>query len=204
MGAAIEEAIAAMVMVHGRGANAEDILSLVPEIDQPGFAYLAPQAAENTWYHYSFMAPTEYNQPGISSGLRGIDNLISELEEAGIPPAKVLLLGFSQGACLTLEYAARNPRRFGGIAGLSGGLIGPELDPDEYSGSLEDTPVFLGCSDVDSHVPKERVMETAAILDKMGGKVNMQLFQGMGHTINNVEINVVRKMMADLMEVIRL
>lgn len=195
-GAELEKATAAMVMIHGRGATAESILTLVPAIDMPGFVYLAPQAAGNTWYPNSFLAPIPSNEPGISSGLAAIDDIMERIEAAEIPPECTMLLGFSQGACLSLEYAARHARRYGGIAGLSGGLIGPDDTARDYPGSFDSTPVFLGCSDVDSHIPAERVRETARVFEKMAAVVTMRLYPGMGHTVNDDEVAHVREMMA--------
>lgn len=197
-GEPLKSARAAMILVHGRGASAEDILTLVPEIDQPGFAYLAPQAAGHTWYPYSFLAPLSSNEPWLSSALSVIASLFEQVAEAGIPPERTILLGFSQGACLSLEFAARNARRYGGVAGLSGGLIGPDGTPREYQGSLESTPAFLGCSDVDFHIPKQRVQQSAEILQRLGGDVTMRLYPGMGHMVNEDEIEFVRGMMAAL------
>src|SRR6266699_4033953 len=197
-GEPLDKAKAAMIMVHGRGASAEDILSLTTELNQPGFAYLAPQAAGYAWYPNSFLAPIASNEPGLSSGLAVIASLLAKLTEAGISPERTILLGFSQGACLSLEFAARNARRYGGLAGLSGGLIGPDGTPRDYPGSLAGTPVFLGCSDVDFHVPKERVQLTAEVLQRLGGKVTMRLYPGMGHTVNQDVIDFVRGMMATL------
>ncbi len=198
-GASLKEAKAAMILLHGRGADAQDILTLVPELDQPDFAYLAPNANGNTWYPLSFMAPISQNEPGISSGLQTIADVLTQLSQAGFPPEKVMLLGFSQGACLCLEFIARNARRYGGVAGLSGGLIGPEGTPRDYSGSLAGTPIFLGCSDVDFHIPKERVNETSEILQKMGGEVTERLYPNMAHTINQDEIDAVKGMMNSLL-----
>src|SRR2546430_5132444 len=147
-GEPLDKAKAAMIMVHGRGASAEDILSLSGELNQPGFAYLAPQAAGYTWYPNSFLAPIASNEPGLSSGLAVIASLLAKLAEAGISPERTILLGFSQGACLTLEFAARNARRYGGLAGLSGALIGPDGKPRDYPGSLARNPVLLRCSDI--------------------------------------------------------
>ena len=198
-GASLKDAKAAMILLHGRGADAQDILTLVPELDQPDFAYLAPNANGNTWYPQSFMAPVSQNEPGISSGLQTIADVLAQLSQAGFPPEKVMLLGFSQGACLSLEFIARNARRYGGVAGLSGGLIGPEGTPRNYNGSLAGTPVFLGCSDVDFHVPKERVSETAKILQELGGEVTERLYPNMEHTINQDEIDVVQGMMSSVL-----
>jgi predicted esterase len=197
-GEPLKSARAAMILIHGRGASAEDILTLVPELDQTGFAYLAPQAAGYTWYPYSFLAPLSSNEPWLSSALSVIASLFEQVAEAGIPAERTILLGFSQGACLSLEFAARNARRYGGVAALSGGLIGPDGTPRDYQGSLEGTPVFLGCSDVDSHIPKQRVQQSAEILQRLGGEVTMRLYPGMGHMVNEDEIEFVRGMMAAL------
>ncbi len=197
-GLPLAEAHAAMILVHGRGASARDILSLVPEIDQPGFTYFAPQAASFTWYPQSFLAPIAQNEPGLSSGLQVLADLVAHIEGAGLAAEQILLLGFSQGACLSLEFAARNARRYGGVAGLSGGLIGPDGTPRDYPGALEGTPIFLGCSDVDPHIPKARVLETAAVMEALGGSVTTRLYEGMGHLVNRDEIDFVRKMMEPL------
>lgn len=197
-GAPLEQAKAAVIMVHGRGATAESILSLVEVIDQPGFAYLAPQASDYTWYPHSFLAPIASNEPGITSGLAAMVSLLDYLAANGIAAEQTILLGFSQGACLTLEFAARQARRYGGVAGLSGGLIGPEGTPRHYSGSLAGTPVFLGCSDVDSHIPQTRVKHSAEVLQRLGGQVTMRLYPGMGHQVNQDEIDVIKQMMVNL------
>ncbi|MEO7503072.1 MAG: dienelactone hydrolase family protein [Gemmatimonadaceae bacterium] len=195
-GAKLASARAAMVMVHGRNAPAESILSLVQAIDTPGFAYLAPQAAGNTWYPNSFLSPIPSNEPGITSGLAAINDLLKRIVDSRVPLERTMLLGFSQGACLSLEYAARNPRRYGGVVGLSGGLIGPDDTPRDYPGSFDATPVFLGCSDVDVHIPAKRVEETARVIRKMGAKVTMKLYPGMDHIVNEDEVRKVRAMMA--------
>ncbi len=194
-GKLLEEAKAAMILLHGRGSDAEDIISLVPEFGQTDFAYLAPNAAGNTWYPNRFIAPLESNEPWLTSALQVVGDLLAHLGQAGIPAEKVILLGFSQGACLALEYAARNARRYGGVAGLSGGLIGPEGMTFDYPGSLDGTPVFLGCSDVDFHIPVGRVHESAEVLGAMGAAVDKRIYPGMGHTINEDEITAVREMM---------
>ncbi len=195
----ISRAQAAMLMVHGRGASAEDILSLANELDQPGFAYLAPQAAENTWYPNRFLVPFEENEPWLSSALAFVRSVFAEIVNSGIPPERIILLGFSQGACLTLEFAARNARRYGGIVGLSGALIGPEDAPRSYAGSLAGTPVFLGCSDVDPHVPKEHVDQAAEVLSRLGGEVTRRFYPNMDHSVNQEEIDSVRGMMQTLL-----
>ncbi len=197
-GEPLDRAQAAMLMVHGRGATAEDILSLAGEFSQPRFAYLAPQAAGNTWYPNRFLAPLAANEPWLSSALSFVEDVYAQIVNAGIAPERIMLLGFSQGACLTLEFAARNARRYGGIAGLSGALIGPDDMPRDYKGSLEGTPVFLGCSDVDFHVPKERVDQSAEVLRRLGGNVTERLYPNMDHSVNQDEINYVRGMMRAL------
>jgi predicted esterase len=197
-GLALDQAKAAMLMVHGRGATAASILSLVEVIGQPGFAYLAPQASNDTWYPNSFLAPIPSNEPGITSGLAALASLVEYLTGAGIPAERIMLLGFSQGACLTLEFVARNARRYGGVAGLSGGLIGPDGTPRDYPAGLADTPIFLGCSDTDFHIPKTRVELSAQVLQRLGGNVTVRLYPGMGHGVNQDEIDFVKKMMATL------
>tara|TARA_R100000479_G_C6360590_1_gene192854 strand:- start:576 stop:1094 length:519 start_codon:yes stop_codon:yes gene_type:complete len=151
-------------------------------------AYRAPQANGNTWYPYSFLAPTDQNQPGLSSGLQKIHDIIEELESEGISKENIYLLGFSQGACLASEFVARHPAKYAGLIALSGGVIGDAVNPEEYSGDLNGTPVFLGCSDVDAHIPKERVNETEELLKKLGASVTKKLYPGMGHLVNNDEI----------------
>jgi predicted esterase len=195
-GAQLASARAAMVMVHGRSATAESILSLVQAIDTPGFAYLAPQAAGNTWYPNSFLSPLPSNEPGITSGLAAINDLLKRIADSGVPLERTMLLGFSQGACLSLEFAARNARKYGGVVGLSGGLIGPDDTPRDYPGSFDGTPVFLGCSDVDFHIPAKRVEETARVFREMGAMVTMTLYPGMDHIVNEEEVQKVRRMMA--------
>jgi predicted esterase len=197
-GEPLERARAAMVLVHGRGATAQDILTLAVELNQPGFVYLAPQAANNTWYPYSFLAPIERNQPYLSSALATLGQVLAHVAAAGIPAERTILLGFSQGACLATEFAARNAQRYGGLVGLSGGLIGPDGTPRDYPGALDGTPVFLGCSDVDPHIPAARVQHSAEVLRRLGGDVTARLYPGMGHTVNEDEIEAVRGIMAAL------
>ncbi|MBA2564300.1 MAG: phospholipase [Gemmatimonadetes bacterium] len=194
-GEPLAQASGAVVLVHGRGATAESMLPLAAELEVPGFAWLAPQAANGAWYPHSFLAPLASNEPGLSSGLAAIADVLRRLEEADIGSDRTLLLGFSQGACLTLEYGARNARRYGGLAGLSGGLIGPPGTPRAYAASLARTPVFVGCSDVDPHIPAERVRESARVLRDLGGEVTERLYPGMPHTVNADEIRVVRGML---------
>jgi predicted esterase len=197
-GEPLETAKAAMVMAHGRGATVESILSLHAELPQTGFVYLAPEAAGNSWWPNRFMDPIASNEPWFSSALVAIADVLTQLEQAGIAAERTLLLGFSQGACLVAEFAARNACRYGGIIGLSGGLYGPEGTPRDYPGSLDGTPVFLGCGDIDLHIPKARVDETARVLQRMGANVTERIYPGMGHTINEDEIEFVRGMMKNL------
>lgn len=188
-GRPLAEASGALILIHGRGATAESILDLADYLPHPGLAYLAPQAADLTWYPLSFLAPMERNEPYLSSALARVGEVVAGVEAAGIPPMRIFLGGFSQGACLASEYAARNARRYGGLLIFSGGLIGPEGTAREYGGSLDGTPVFLGCSDVDPHIPLARVRETAAVLEKLGGRVDSRIYPRMGHTINQDEID---------------
>lgn len=197
-GESLSNAQAAMLMIHGRAARAADILSLANEFLQPGFAFLAPQAADNTWYPNRFLVPLEENEPWLSSALELVGDVMSQIAAAGIPAERTILLGFSQGACLTLEFAARHAKRYGGVVGLSGALIGPDDTPRDYPGSLAGTPVFLGCSDVDFHVPKERVNETANVMRLMGSNVTQRLYPNMDHTINQDETDFIRSMMEQL------
>lgn len=187
---------AAMILVHGRGASAGDILMLAGELAQPGFAYLAPEAANHTWYPNSFLAPLASNEPGLSSGLAVIASLLEQVDRAGISAERTVIAGFSQGACLSLEFVARHARRYGGVIALSGGLIGPDGTPRDYSGSLAGTPVFLGCSDIDPHIPGDRVLLSAEVLKALAGEVTTKLYPRMGHTINRDEILVARSIVA--------
>jgi predicted esterase len=194
-GRPIAEASAVVVMVHGRGATAESILTLADEFGRDDFAYVAPQAAGYSWYPYSFLTPMQQNEPWLSSALARIGEVVAQLEAEGMPAERIVLLGFSQGACLSLEYAARNPRRYGAVIGLSGGLIGPPGTPRDYPGSLAGTPVFLGCSDRDPHIPRERVDETAEVLRRMGGEVTERIYPNLGHTVNRDEMDFVRRLL---------
>lgn len=197
-GEKLEKAHAAMLMVHGRGASAQDILSLSVELDMPGFAYLAPQASSGTWYPYRFLEPVEVNEPWLSSALIQLEKAMHIITQAGIPAERTILLGFSQGACLATEFVARNAQRFGGVIALSGGLIGAQVDASQYPGNLFGTPVFLGCSDMDPHIPQLRVKETAQVLQTLGCNVLVNLYPDLGHTINQDEVERVREMMAGL------
>ncbi len=200
IGPAVEEAAAVMIMVHGRGASAQDILGLTTELNAESMTFVAPQAANNTWYPYSFLEPMEKNEPYLSSALGQLTGLVTSMEESGVPAERIILLGFSQGACLATEFAARNARRYGGVCGLSGGLIGPPGTSRDYAGSLDGTPVFLGCSDVDFHIPVERVYETEETMRALGGDVTAQIYPGMGHTINQDEIEHVQRIIDQVLD----
>lgn len=199
-GEAVEHARAAVILLHGRGATAGDILQMHTEFAEEGVAYIAPQAAGNTWYPNSFMAPIESNEPALSSALQLVADIVAHVEDAGIPAGRTILLGFSQGGCLALEYAARHAQRYGGAVGLSGGLIGPEGTPRDYDGTMDGTPIFLGCSDIDPHIPKARVEESARVFEDLGADVTMRLYRGMAHTVNEDELDTVRAMIADLLD----
>jgi len=197
-GAPLARARAAAILVHGRGASAEDILTLADEFAQDDIAYLAPQAPGRSWYPYSFLAPLEQNEPHLSNALATVGATLDHVSREGFTSERIVLIGFSQGGCLTLEYAARNARRYGGIAGLSAGLIGPLGLPRDYPGSLAGTPVFLGCSDVDSHVPLWRVQESRDVLGRMGAAVTERIYPGMAHTVNPDEIAHVARLLAGI------
>lgn len=197
-GVPLEQAKAAMIMIHGRGANAWDILNLAGELALDNFAYIAPQANGNTWYPYRFMEPLNRNEPHLTSALATIADLFTFLEQNGIPRQKVMLLGFSQGACLSLEFAARNATRYGGVVALSGGLIGPDGTSRDYPGSLNGTPVFLGCSNVDPHIPEHRVHEATMVMRALGGDVTERIYPNLPHTINDDEIKAVQDLMTNL------
>lgn len=190
-GAEISSAAAAMIMIHGRGATAEGILDLAQYFNNEQIAYIAPQAAGNVWYPYSFLAPTIHNEPGLSSSLQLISDLVDHVVRSGIADEKIMILGFSQGACLALEWSARTARNLSAVFGLSGGLIGESVDRTRYTGNVKNTFVFLGCSDVDFHIPKERVIETARVFESMGANVSMNLYPNMAHTVSQDEIDVI-------------
>jgi predicted esterase len=191
-GAPLTDARRVAILVHGRGATAESILSIAESLDLPDVAYIAPQAAGRTWYPHSFLTPIDRNEPFLTSALHAIRALVDDLAQQGISGDRVALIGFSQGGCLSLECAARHARRFAAIAGLSAGLIGPPGTPREYTGTLAGTPVFLGCSDVDSHIPLARVRESAEVFRRLGAAVDERIYPAMGHTINQDEIEAVR------------
>lgn len=189
---------AAMILIHGRGATAQSILTLADEFDTDKKLTLrAPQASQNTWYPYSFMAPSENNEPHLSSALMKVHNIVQDLVDEGISEENIYFLGFSQGACLISEFIARHPKRYGGLIALSGGLIGTgdSLNSSDYEGDLQETPVFMGCSDVDPHIPKERVNESEKILSELNARVKKKLYPGMGHTVNRDEIDHINQIL---------
>ena len=187
-GKALGQSPHAMIMLHGRGSNADNILSLSAEFQRPNWTYIAPQATNNTWYPYPFLSPIAQNEPNLSSALQLIQSLLLRLSDVGILPSQTVILGFSQGACLATEFAARHAQVYGGIVGLSGGLIGPPGTPRDYPGEFVGTPVFLGCSDRDPHIPLERVNESADLFAEMGADILKRIYPGMGHTINADEL----------------
>ena len=195
-GTPIATARGALVLVHGRGAEAGEMIDLAAELGGDGFAWVAPQANGHTWYPYSFLAPLDRNQPDLDSALAVLSAITAGLADEGIAPERQLLLGFSQGACLVLEFAARSGRRWGGVAGLSGGVIGPPGTTWDRPAGLAGTPVFLGCSDVDPHIPVERVHESRDLLTRLGAVVDERIYPGMPHTINGEELDAVRALLA--------
>ena len=194
----LHTARAAVILIHGRGASAEDILCLGEQASEgvPGVARLAPQASGGTWYPQRFLAPLERNEPHLTSALEVVAGLFREVEAAGLPPSKVLLAGFSQGACLALEYASRNPRRYGAVVGLSGALIGPPGAARDRSGSMEGAPVYLGCSEHDEHIPLASVDETAAFFRSLGAFVAKSIFPGSVHAVNAEELAELQRLVS--------
>ena len=194
-GVPLARADKAVIMLHGRGASAADILTLTDHFDTSDLAYIAPQAPGNSWYPYSFLAPLDRNEPALSQALALVGELIDGVAKEGIAPERVVLLGFSQGGCLALEYAARNARRYAAVIGLSAGLIGPQDAPRDYAGSLAGTGVFLGCGDMDDHIPLERVKGSTKVLRSLGGDVKERIYRGMGHSINDDELLQVQSLL---------
>jgi phospholipase/carboxylesterase len=193
-GRKLPDAAAAVILVHGRGASAEDILNLGQEFDRPELAYLAPQAAGNSWYPYSFLAPIQQNEPWLTSALNKLAQLVGDISHAGIAREKIILAGFSQGACLASEFVARNAARYGGLIVFSGGLIGPPGTEFRYAGELGGTPAFFGGGDPDAHVPWQRVQESASVLSALGAEVLLRRYARMGHTINQEELEEARRL----------
>lgn len=189
-GKAVEKAEKALILIHGRGGSAEDILSIASHLKVHGYALLAPQATYNTWYPNSFLAPTQQNEPGLSSALNLLADMEKDLVKRGIPSHHIYFLGFSQGACLTLEYVARHAKKYGGVVAFTGGLIGDTLEDEKYKGDFGGTPVFIGSSDPDPHVPVERVQATEKQLLKLNAAITVQIYNNMGHTISQDELDM--------------
>lgn len=187
-GKALEDADKALIMIHGRGAGAQDILRLAPHLSVEDYVLLAPQATNHTWYPFSFMAPTEQNEPWLTSALDILAELVRDIVDSGIKKENIYFLGFSQGACLTLEYVTRNAKRYGGVAAFTGGLVGEGINLDSYSGDFAETPVFIGTGNPDAHVPVKRVLDTQDILKKMNAKVMLEIYNNKPHSISPQEI----------------
>ena len=189
----------AVVMLHGRGAGPENILDLVPRLDRPQFQYVAPAAPNRTWYPFSFMAEIQKNEPHLTNALAQVGQAIVDAEASGVPREKIVLLGFSQGACLATEFVIRNASRFGGLIAFSGGAIGPPGTTWNESGRFDGTPMFFGCSDVDAHVPESRVRESAALCERMGATVTTKIYPGMGHIVSDDEITHARGLLDEVL-----
>jgi len=194
-GAPLALAPGAVVLLHGRGGSADEILSLAPHLDHPELAWLAPQAAQHTWYPNSFLAPRESNEPSLSSALNKIETVVASIEAAGIPRDHIVIAGFSQGACLTSEFAATHPARYAGLIAFTGGLIGPPDADLHHPGSLAGTPTLLLSGDPDPHVPWTRVAATAAELERMGAVVTAKRYPGRPHTVSEDEIVLARQLL---------
>lgn len=198
-GAPLAAARAAVILIHGRGSTALNILRLKDAIDPGDVAFLAPQAAGNTWYPYPFTAPLRMNEPYLGSALKRIDDLVSRIEADGVPAARILIAGFSQGACLSLEYVARTERRLGGVAALSGGLIGPpDLAREPRAGAMAGLPVFIGCGDLDAHIGLDAIERSAVFFEAAGADVDLRIYQGMPHMIVQDELDAVQAMLAGI------
>ena len=197
-GRSLDSAKAAVILVHGRGASATDILSLADEMGHPEFAYLAPEAAGHTWYPHSFLAPIAQNQPWLNSALSFLGKVVGRAATAGIPRHKVAIVGFSQGACLATEFVARNAALYGALIAFTGGLIGPPGTSFNYAGNLLGTPCFFGAGDPDPHVPWERVQESASVFSALGGVVTLRRYPGLPHTINTDEIEQTKQLLSQL------
>lgn len=196
-GKALEDAEKALIMIHGRGASAGDILRLAPHLSVQDYALLAPQATNHTWYPFSFMAKPEQNEPWLTSALNVLGELVQGIVDQGIQKENIYFLGFSQGACLTLEYVTRHATRYGGVVAFTGGLIGEQINLDNYSGDFGDTPVFIGTGDPDPHVPVDRVKETQAILEKMKAHVKVEVYDNKPHSISQEEIDQANTLIFD-------
>jgi phospholipase/carboxylesterase len=198
-GSALEDASGAVIMVHGRGASASDILSLADEMYHPELTYLAPQAAGHTWYPNSFLAPLAENEPWLSSALKKIKDIVDSIISSGVPRQKIVVAGFSQGACLSTEFVARHAGQYGGLIAFTGGLIGPTGTRFQYPGSLAGMQAFLGAGDPDPHVPWERVEASASVLSEMGANVTLRRYPGLPHSISEDEIKSARPIIEGLM-----
>ena len=193
------EADAAVVLVHGRGGSPEGMSDFARALVRPGTAWIAPRAAAGSWYPNSFLAPIETNQPWLDSALQALDRTVRELEQTyRLPREKILLLGFSQGACLATEFLSRNSGRWGGLAALSGGLIGPGGTQWAEGGHLEGTPAFFGCGDPDPHIPRRRVEESGRLFEDRGAEVDVRIYPGLGHSVNADEIQAVQAILEAL------
>lgn len=192
-GKPLSEAQKVLIMIHGRGADAADILSIAPYLKVKEYALLAPEATNYTWYPYSFMVPQEQNEPWLSSALTVLNSVVEDITHAGILHENIYFLGFSQGACLTLEFTTRHAQRFGGVVAFSGGLIGQQLHLDNYGDDFQQTPIFIGCSDIDPHIPLKRVKESGELLNSKNANLIMKIYPNMGHTINEDEIQTVNE-----------
>jgi phospholipase/carboxylesterase len=199
-GAPLRVAEAAVVALHGRGSTAENVLRLADEVYRHGVSLVAPQARRNRWYPRSFLEPVEANEPDLSSALAAVDYAVDAVIDAGVPAERVVLVGFSQGGCLAAEYVARHPRRYGGLVVWSGGLVGSGDDTSDHTGDLRGTPVFLGCSDVDPYVPVDRVHESRAVFERLGGSVTERIYEGAAHTVNDDEVAFARDLIEGLVE----
>jgi len=193
-GTPLHEASKACIMLHGRGATSADILTLMPLLHINEYAVLAPQAENNAWYPYSFLSPIEKNEPWLTSALHLVDNIVKDLNDKGITTDNIVLSGFSQGACLALEYATRNPRLYGGIVAFSGGLIGDKVAVEKYRGDLKRTKVYIGTSDPDPYIPPERAEDSAGIFKDLNADVHFSLYPGMGHTVSREELDEVNNL----------
>lgn len=193
-GKPLQEANRALIMLHGRGGSAGDMLGLAPYLEVADYALLAPQATNNTWYPNSFLANPQENEPWLTSALNILDELVHDVKEQGIDQKNIFLLGFSQGACLTLEFAARHATRYGGLVALTGGLIGDQVQPDKYSGDFQGTPALVTTGNPDPHVPVERVNASVGILEELHAKVHMQVYEGRPHTVTQDEFNLANQL----------
>lgn len=189
----LETASKVLIMIHGRGGSAEDILSLSNHLEVNDFALLAPKATNHTWYPYSFLVTPSQNEPWLSSALQILGEIVNDLKAKQINERNIYFLGFSQGACLTLEFVTRNATRYGGVVAFTGGLIGDKVYEENYKGDFAGTPVFIGTSDPDPHVPVQRVNESEAILKRMNASVIKKVYKNMGHTISQDEIKMVNE-----------